>query len=517
MDIPNFGIFSLLPPVITIVCAFITKQVLLSLFVGCFIAATMLASFNPFLGLLDTFRDFVIAPLTPFNVSVLILVFVIGGFSNVLDKGGAATAFAEAVSQKVKTRKSAQTVSWAASCSIFFTDGSPLIIGPVCRPLTDKLKVSREKLAYIIDSTGCTIPSLHPMSSWGAFIVGLIAVQFEALGYDGNPFNYFIATVPYQLYPIAAVSIVLITILTGFDFGPMVKAEKRALKEGKLYRDGAVLLREESKVEIPEHAKYTIWTLLLPLLSVIVITLVMFAYTGGFFTTEVTLLESFQTAQAVPSLIYAFTVGGILGAILVAKTKAFSFKETMKIWMKGVEGNVTIALILILAWGIGRASQAVGAPAFIVSVTEGFLTPTMLYIAIFVAASFTSFATGTSWGTFSIFIPISVPLAYAIGAPIAPAIAVAVSGGIFGDHCSPISDTTIMSALGGSCDILDHVKTQMPYAIVAAIAGVVGYFFVGFTGSAIAGLLALLVSLIIFAFLLHKFWAVKVGDDAKVA
>ena len=512
MNIPDFGVFALLPPVVTIAAAFLTKQVLLSLFVGCFVAATMLAGFNPIVGLLNTFRDFVIAPLTPFNVSVLILILIIGGFTALLEKGGGARALAETAGRRGRTRKQGQIGAWFASCAIFFTDASPLIVGPVLKSFTDKLKISREKLSYIIDSTGCTIPGMHPMSSWGAFIVGLIVVQFDAIGYDGNPFMYFLASVPYQIYAWAAILMVVIVAVSGFDFGPMKRAEKRAVEEGKLYRDGAVLLRQEEETVIPAGAKITIWIMVVPIVVMLISIFSMFAYTGGFFTNpDITLVGSFTRAAALPSLIFSFFVGAVAAGIMIVRAKAFSVKETATMWYEGVKGNVAIILILIMAYGIGRASQAVGGPAFIVSVAGEYLTPTVLYIVVFIAAAITSFSTGTSWGTFSIFIPISVPLAYATGVPIAPAIGAAISGGIFGDHCSPISDTTIMSSLGGGCDIMDHVSTQLPYAIAAAAASVVGYFFAGVTESALIGLGSMLVALTIFAFGLNKFWGIRVG------
>ena len=512
MDIPDFGVFSLLPPLVTIVAAFLTRQVLLSLFLGCFVAATMLARFNPIVGLFNTFRDYVIAPLDPFNVSVLILILIIGGFTALLEKGGGARAMAESAGKKVRTRKQGQISSWLASCAIFFTDASPLIVGPVLKPFTDRLKISREKFSYIIDSTGCTIPGLHPMSSWGAFIVGLIFVQFNALGYEGNPFMYFIASVPYQIYAWAAILMVVIVAVSGFDFGPMKRAERRAVEEGKLFRDGAVLLRQEEEAAMPAGARISIWILVVPVIVLIVTIFAMFAYTGGFFTNpEVSFVGSFTRAAALPSLIFSFFVAAVAAAFMIVRAKAFSARQTAAMWFEGVKGNVAIALILIMAYGIGAASQAVGGPAFIVSVTEGYLTPAALYIVVFIAAAITSFSTGTSWGTFAIFIPISVPLAVATGVPIAPAIGAAVSGGLFGDHCSPISDTTIMASLGGGCDIMDHVSTQLPYALVAAAASVVGYFFAGVTHSAIAGLGSMLVALTVFAFVLNKFWGSKAG------
>jgi len=361
------------------------------------------------------------------------------------------------------------------------------------------------------------MPVMVPFSAWGAFIMGIIAAQFDLMGYDGNPLLYHVASIPYQLYPIAAIIMVFIIAASGFDYGPMIKAEKRALYEGKLYRDGANLLKPDFHAQIPEGARPTIWNMLLPIIVLLSTIFFLFLYTGGFFEGGITVGQAMQGASAMPALNVAFFLASWIAVFLAVKAKVFTLREASKTWFDGMKSMTEANLILVLAWGIGSASSAVGAPAFIVSATYGFLTPTMLYVAVFIAASFTSFSTGTSWGTFAIFLPITIPLAYAIGAPIAPAIAVALSGGIFGDHCSPVSDTTVLSSMGSSCDLMDHVITQLPYALTAALAATLGYLVVGFTGSAAGGLATMLVSLTLLAFLLNKFWGTKVEERAAVA
>lgn len=511
----EFGILALLPPIIAIVLAMITKQVLVSLFVGIWVGATMLSGWNPIVGMIDSFRNFIIPSMgDSWNASVLLMTMFVGAFSAILERGGGAHAFAEALKDKVKTRKQGQLISWLGGVAIFFSDSSnPVVVGPIFRPITDLVKISREKLAYIVDSTSAAMPILLPFTAWGAYVIGIIAQQFNHIGYTESPMSAFVMAAPFQFYTIAAILMVFIIGFTGIDYGPMKQAEKRALLEGKVMRDGAKPLRKDISVAIPEGARPTIWNMAGPLISLVVLIFGMFLWTGGF--PEKGLLEALGNASSMTSLVFAFFVASLVGVFFAVKTKVFTLSSAMETWFEGIRQMMDALLILILAWAIGSVSGAVGTSAYIVGVTEHFLTPTMMYVAIFIAASITSFSTGTSWGTFAIFLPISIPLAAAVGAPMAPAIAVALSGGIFGDHCSPISDTTVLSSMGATCDHMDHVNTQLPYAVTAAAAAVVGYFIAGATGSAMLGLVGTLVALVALVLVLNRLWGEKVEEAAK--
>lgn len=509
---PEFGIFALLPPLLAIALAMLTKQVLFSLFIGIWIGATMLSGWNPLTGLIDTFGEFIIPAMgDSWNASVLLMTMFVGAFSLMIEKGGGAFAFAKALKDKIKTRKQGQIISWLGGLLIFFSDSTnPVVIGPVLRPITDGLKISREKLAYILDSTSATVPALLPFTAWGAFIIGIIGDQFQNIDRAEAPFMGFVQAIPFQFYGLSAILMVLIIAVTGMDFGPMKKAEERARKEGKLLRDGANPLRDEVSIEIPDDANPTIWNIVLPLISLIVLILGMFLYTGDF--PNESFLDALSSGNSMLSLVFAFFISSIIAALLSIKSKVFTPGEALDNWVAGIEQMVTALLILILAWSIGEVAGSVGTSDYIVAVTEGFLTPSMMYIGIFVASAITAFSTGTSWGTFAIFLPISIPLAAAIGAPIYPAIATVISGGIFGDHCSPISDTTVLSSMGATCDHIDHVNTQIPYALTAAAAASLGYLVVGITESTIFGLLVTLGSLLLIIFLIGKFFGENVAE-----
>lgn len=509
---PEFGIFSLLPPVLAIVLAMVTKQVLFSLFVGIWIGATMLGGWNPIVGFFDTFSDYIIPAMgDSWNASVLLMTMFVGAFSYMLEKGGGAYAFARALKSKITTRKQGQIVSWLGGVLIFFSDSTnPVVVGPVLRPITDRLKISREKLAYIVDSTSATMPALLPFTAWGAFIIGIISEQFQNIDRLESPFTGFVQAIPFQYYGLSAVIMVFIIAVTGIDYGPMLKAEMRAKNEGKLVRDGANPLRKEVSIDVAEDANPTIWNILLPLVTLIVLIFGMFLYTGGF--PGVGVFEALGNADSMLSLVIAFFIASIVAGYVAVRSKVFDLETAVGNWIKGIEQMVTALLILILAWAIGNVAGNIGTSDYIVSVTEGFLTPTLMYIGIFVAASFTSFSTGTSWGTFAIFLPISIPLAAAIGAPIYPAIATVISGGLFGDHCSPISDTTVLSSMGATSDHIDHVNTQIPYALTAAFASGLGYIAVGITESTFIGLAVTFGSLLLLVYIFGKIFGERIAQ-----
>lgn len=508
----NFGILALLPPLLAIVMAIITRQVILSLFIGVWVGATMVYGWNPIIGLIETFRAYIFSSLgDSWNASVLIMIMLVGAFAAMLERGGGAHAFAQALSGKITTRKQGSVITWLGGLAVFFSDSSnPVIVGPIFRPITDSLRISREKLAYIVDSTSAAVPALLPITAWGAFLIGLIAVQFEAANYQVEPFTAFVRSMPFMFYLIGSILLVLLIALLNKDYGPMKKAEKRAYLEGKLIGDDARPIREEITIVMPEGSQPTIWNMVIPLILLIVVIFSMFLWTGGF--PEKSFVKAIGSGSSIISLSMAFFIASIVAGYLAVKSKVFDFKGVMDAWIGGIRQMLEAILILILAWAIGSVASAVGTSAYIVSVTENFLTPTMMYVAIFVAASLTAFATGTSWGTFAIFMPIGIPLALAIGAPVYPAIAAVVCGGVFGDHCSPISDTTVLSSIGSTCDHIDHVKTQLPYALTAGAAAIVGFITAGISGNAAVSLIITLIVLVGLVLLLTYFRGERVED-----
>ena len=474
-------LLAIVPPLLAILLAVITRQVVLSLFIAVFVGAVMLCGGNLWEGFYSTFFDYILPGFEDTDHQrILALTTFCGGLSLLLEKNGGAQAFANAVSHGAgKTRRGAQVLTWLGGVFVWFSDSTnPVLVGPICRSFTDKVKVSREKLAYIVDSTTAAVPTLFPISAWGAYIIGLIATFYTSTGYNGNPQVDFAAGIPYQYYTIGSILMVLIIAVTGWDYGPMKKAEDRALLTGKLFRDGAEIRREIEQEDLPEGAKPSIWNMLVP-----VIVLLAFIFVGLFYTGDIKtngFFGALAAGSSLRALDTAFILASIAAIIMGMISKVWNFKKALSTFIEGCTGMMEVLMILMLAWGIGSICSACGTSTWIVSTCESFLTPTSMCAIIFIATCLTSFSTGSSWSVFAIFIPIAVPLAISIGAPVGMAIGVVLSGGIFGDHCSPISDTTIMSSAGAQVEHVNHVATQLPYAITVACLSFVCFVLAGF-------------------------------------
>ena len=470
---------------LAIVLALTTKQVLISLMAAVWVGATLINDYNPITGLYSAFGDYVFPALgNPDNAAVVVMVVFCGSLSYLMETGGGAKVFAETLAKKIRGRKGAQVLTAAGGTAIFFSDSTnPVLIGPVFKPLSDKMKVSREKLAYIVDATSATMPSMFFFTAWGAYILNILQQQLEIIGVEKNGIIAFNEAVPFMFYTIGAVIFVYFIAVTGFDYGPMMKAEKRAQEEGKLVADGDATEKLLRTVEIPEGATPKLSSMLVPIAVLVIVIFAGLLWTGGF--PKVGIGEAMANAASTKSLVVAFFVASIVAACYTIKDKVYTVKEAIGAFMTGIGQMMETCCILVLAWSIGSVCTAVGTTNYVISITEGFLTPAMMYVVLFLVCALTAFCTGTSWGTFAIYLPISVPLAAAIGAPIAPAVGLVVSGGIFGDHCSPISDTTVLSSMGSSCNHIAHVSTQLPYAVTVAAAAAIAYLFVGLTAESL--------------------------------
>lgn len=499
-------LLAVVPPLLAIILAIATRQVILSLFAAVYVGATMLCDGNPWEGLYSTFFDYILPGFEDTDHQrILALTTFCRGFSLLLEKSGGAKAFADRVHKGIgKTRRGAQILTWFGGMFIWFSDSTnPVLLGPICRTITDKVKVSREKLAYMVDSTTAAVPTLFPVSAWGAYIIGLIATFYTDYGYDGDPQSDFISGIPYQYYTIGCVLMVLIIAVTGWDYGPMKKAEDRARLTGQLYRPGADIKRKVEELDLPEGAKPSIWNMLLPIIVLLTFIFVGLFYTGDIKTNGI--LGSLANGSSLKALDTAFILASITAMIMGMATKVFSFKKAVNTFIEGCTNMMEVLIILMLAWGIGSICAACGTSDWIVNTCQGFLTPTSMCAIIFIAACLTSFATGSSWSVFAIFTPIACSLAISIGAPVGMAIGVVLSGGIFGDHCSPVSDTTVMSSMGSSCDHIDHVSTQLPYALTVAVSALIGYIVCGLMqGGAFVGLAITIILICASSFFLNR-------------
>lgn len=386
------------------------------------------------------------------------------------EKSGAIQGFTSIVERKNFKRKSIQLITWLLGCLIFFSDSfSPLFVGGVMRKLSDKAKISREKLAYICDSTSAPVAVFLPITSWSAYLCGL-SIGIGAIATQSDAFNLFVEAMPFNFYAFFSVIFVALICLGIIpEFGPMKKAENRALTEGKLLRDGAVPLMstELTEMRVSTHIKQKVFlNFVLPILLFLGISLGTFAVLG-----------STKVMEASVIVVVFMSVSLLL--------QGMPLQEVSDTLMLGIKGAMPAIIILALAYPLNTLSKQMGTANFIINCTQSFLTPSLLPFVIFVVAAIMAFATGSSWGTFAICMPIALPMAYNVTngmttALVAACFAAVAGGGVFGDHCSPVSDTTILSSMGAASDHIDHVRTQLPYALVVAGICALCYLGIGF-------------------------------------
>ncbi|AOR22287.1 Na+/H+ antiporter NhaC family protein [Clostridium taeniosporum] len=503
----KFGWFTILPPLVAIILAFITKDVVISLFIGILSGSFLLnlSGGNPFYALIQAFLDFVQRALNsladPWNAGIVLQVMAIGGVISLVSRMGGARAIAEALAKKAKSPVSTQIITWLLGIFVFFDDyANSLIVGPIMKPVADKMKISRQRLAFIIDATAAPVAGIAIISTWIGLELGLIRDGFASLGQQVDAFGVFLSTIPYRFYNILILVFVVASSLMLRDFGPMRKAEIKA-RQGESFNKEVALDKEmEDEIKVKEGVKLSIWNAIIPIGALIISALASFYYSG--YTTimggeDQTLInimstspasfaairEAFAASDAAVALFQSALFASIVAILMAVSKKIFTLSEAIDNWIHGMKGLIITGVILILAWSLGSVIKELGTAAFLVSklssTVPGFLLPSI----IFVLGAVISFATGTAYGTMGILMPLAIPLSYSIspemGYVVMSASAV-LTGAIFGDHCSPISDTTIMSSMGAGCDHIEHVKTQLPYSLsVAAITILFGYIPVG--------------------------------------
>ena len=505
----EFGIFTLIPPIVAILLAFITKNVVISLFIGVLSGGFILnlTGFNVFGALTQAFLDFINRALNslsdPWNAGIVMQVLVIGGVINLVAKMGGAKAIAEALAKKAKTAKSAQLITWFLGICVFFDDyANSLIVGPIMRPVADKMKISRERLAFIIDATAAPIAGLAIISTWIGLEVSLISEGFQSIGVEASGFGVFLQTIPYRFYNILILAFIVITIITLREFGPMRKAEISARKLKDLTNEEvAVTSSHMDELEPKEGVNLSIWNAIVPIGALIISAIVAFYYSGyssimagddiaiqSIVTNSPlsfkAILEVFAASDASIALLQSALFSTVVAIVMAVWKKIFTISEAIEVWIDGMKGLIITGVILILAWSLGSVIKELGAAEYLVEALNGAIPAFLLPSLIFILGAIISFSTGSAYGTMSILMPLAIPLAYKINPEMSFVIvstSAVLTGAIFGDHCSPISDTTILSSMGAGCSHIDHVKTQMWYALfVAAITILFGYIPAGF-------------------------------------
>jgi len=455
----TFGWLSILPPLLAIVLAIRTKHVYISLILGIWLGWTVIYSWNPIQGLIHTVNSFIEVFKDADNTRVILFSAMIGAIITFTQFSGGMKGFVNWVVGKglVRTRKRGGLLAWFLGLIIFIESSiCVLVSGAVARPIFDKLKISREKLSYILDSTSAPKCIIFPFNAWGAFVIGLLASQ----GVE-NPVKYLVISMPFNFYAILALALVLIVVLTEKDFGPMKKAERRVRVENKLLRDGAepLVSTEVVSLEAKEGIPPRALNMVLPVVTMVVMMPVVLLITG-----KGNLMEGSGSV----SVLWAVISGLVAGAIAYRIQGIMKTKEITDIFMKGVGGLIPVATLMMLAFSIGDTCDALGTGPFVAQAAKSTINPGFLPAVVFIISCFIAFSTGTSWGTFAIMIPIAVPMINLISLHPGLVLAAVLGGGVFGDHCSPISDTTIISSMAAATDHIDHVRTQLPYALAAA-------------------------------------------------
>ena len=467
-------IWSLLPPVIAIALALITKEVYSSLFVGILAGGLMYSGFSFEGTMLHVFNDGIVASVTDsWNMGILVFLVILGAMVCLMNKAGGSAAFGRWAAVHIKSRVGAQMATILLGCLIFIDDYfNCLTVGSVMRPVTDKHNVSRAKLSYLIDATAAPICIIAPISSWAAAVAGFAE--------DGQGFTLFLRAIPYNFYALFTIVMMVGLVLMKVDYGTMAKFEQNAAENGDIF-SGANPYANAAD-DTPED-KGIVLDLVFPVAVLIFCCVIGMIYTGGFFSGE-SFIDAFANSDASVGLMLGSAVALVITIVYYMIRRAMSFRDMMEAIPEGFKAMVPAILILTFAWSLKAMTDSLGAKEYVRSVVQSatgiqFLLP----LIVFVVGCLLAFATGTSWGTFGILIPI-VQSALPMENPLTiVCISACMAGAVCGDHCSPISDTTIMASAGAQCDHVNHVSTQLPYAISCAVIAGITYLLAGVLGA----------------------------------
>jgi Na+/H+ antiporter NhaC len=502
----NYGFLSLLPPLVAITLCFLTKRVLASLFIGVWVGASILIGWNPIGGVTKTLGYIVENAADSWNATILLFDFIVGGLIGLIYLSGGAQAFVKSVTKKVKTARDGQVAAWLFGLVIFFDDyTNTAVVGNAFRAVSDKLRMSREKFSYIVDSTAAPVASIALISTWIGYEVGLIGDAIEGTSVAMAPYTIVLYSIPYRFYSIFAIVLVLAIALSGRDYGPMLKAEYRARTTGKVFADGATPLSGGSELKVLEGVPQKTMNMVVPIVVLVGVSIFGMWWTGGGTSAE-SFTAAISDADAMTALLWGAMFAVIVAIIMYKVQGIGTLADMMDAFVDGAKMMLLANLILLSAWSIGSVCGEMGTAPYVVEAVRGIISPLLLPMIIFLICNLISFATGTSWGTMAITMPIAVPLALSLGVPLPLAISAVLTGSVMGDHCSPISDTTIMSSMFSGSDHIDHVKTQIPYAFTASGVAVLAYLAAG-SGMSVA--LVLPLGIVLVGILLYLFSAIS--------
>ncbi len=501
------GWASLLPPLVAILLALLFKEVLTALIAGIWLGALMVAGFDPLAAtwrLIDQYVAFALADIEGGHPQIVIFSLLLGGMVGVVSRNGGTLGVVRLVAPMARTQRRGRIATMLAGLCVFFDDyANTLIVGNTMRPTTDRLRISREKLAYLVDSTAAPVAAIVPVSTWVGYEVSLINDGLrEASGKEGAAFlgetsayAIFLETIPYLFYPLLALSFVFLTSWMRRDFGPMAKAELRASRGDGLLRAGAMPAAEDSGdfLKAKKGAKPSWENAALPVVAVVAVVFAGLYVTGANAAPPgAGLRDIFGASDPFATLLWGSLAGSLVAVAMSVGRRLLSLREAVEAWSGGVKSLMTAMVILVLAWSLGAVTKDLGTAQFLSGAIGDRLPLFLLPTVVFATSGAIAFATGTSWTTMAIMVPLVIPLAVDMaGAPaladgsahhiLLAAVSAVLAGAIWGDHCSPISDTTVLSSTAAACDHLDHVRTQLPYALLVGAVSVV----LGSLGSAL--------------------------------
>lgn len=460
---------SLLPPLFAIGLAIWTRQVYLSLAAGIWMGWTIVAGWNPLSGLAGAIDGTLATATDPGTAAVLLFTFSIGALIALVESNGGVQGFVAWVERRrfVTSGRRAQVLAWVIGMVIFIESNiTVLVAGSICRPLFDRFQVSREKLAYLIDSTSAPVCTLIPFNAWGAYILSLLIGAGVA-----QPVPILVAAVPMNFYALAAIGVALFAALRPHDIGPMAKAQERTAG-GKLHWDHAIALADPEDIAPPPKEGIPRRPVNMVLPIVVMVAMMPLAM---FITGDGRILDGSGSLSVLWAVLAAIATAGILSRM----QGLLDLEEITSASLHGAGGLTGMALVLLLAVALGGVTQELGTGQYVAGLVRDAVPPPVLLPLIFLTGAGIAFSTGSSWGTFAIMIPIAVPVATALSLPIAPFVAASMSGGVFGDHSSPISDTTIVASMASASDHIEHVRTQIPYALIAGGIAIVAFAITG--------------------------------------
>lgn len=519
------GWVALLPPLLAIGLALLLRQVILALLAGVWVGALVVSDLQPVVALLRVVDRYAVdAVADADHASILVFSLLLGGMIGVVTRSGGGLGLAALVTRRAKSSARGQLAAWLLGIVVFFDDyANSLLVGSSMRPITDRLRVSREKLAFLVDATAAPVASLALVSSWIGVEVGYIGEQLAERGIEADAYVTFLKTLPYRFYPWLMLFFGFLIAVSKRDFGPMLGAELRARTTGLLVAEGSTPASDFSDALADAPPR--------PLNAVLPILTVVFVAIGGMYLDgrasvlaagqEPTLRAIFGAASSLKALLWASALGGVVAVAVSLSTRTLNLEGALEAWIDGLKSMLLACVILTLAWSLGAICREVHTAEVVIASIGEWLRPEWISAVVFVVAALVSFATGTSWGTMAILFPLVVPLADEVAHHdmhvMLGAISSILAGSVWGDHCSPISDTTIMSSMASSCDHVDHVRTQLPYALLVGAVSIVfgelatGYglypAWVGLTVG--AGVLALVVYRVG-----QPVPEIEVGDDA---